>query len=117
METEKLANYFGETVKSKKEKEMILEKEMEKREKRQKVGEMVKRWEKEKSHEAVPTSPGKRRKRVGNYRDSDKLYGPGGEVRQYGGADGEVRGGGEIKKCRLVTGSAKVQPQLTKNNI
>ena len=55
METEKLANYFGETVKSKKEKEMILEKEMEKREKRQKVGEMVKRWEKEKSHKAVPT--------------------------------------------------------------
>ena len=77
-ETEKLANYFGETIQSRREKRLILEKEIEKKEKRQKVGEMVKRWEKEKRNDFNG--------------GSRKLNGPGGEIGQHGGGDGEVPG-------------------------
>ena len=46
-----------------------------------------------------------------------KLNGPGGELGQHGGGDGEVRGGGKSKNTRLNTGSSKLQPKLIKNNI
>ena len=119
-ETEKLASNFGETLKSKKEKELILEKEKEKKENRRKVGEMITKWETEKMKGPCDgnLSP---RKRIWRSSKSSKerarLNRPGGGVGQDGGAGGHVRRGGGEERNGLVTGSTKGLLNLNISNI